>query len=339
MRRQRDAAVGTVQRIAIDSKMLAGNLLGDPTTREVDVYLPPGHADGGGGALPLLVDLVGFTGSGFSHTSWKNFGENVPERVDRLIAAGRMPPVAIAFPDCFTRLGGNQYIDSAAMGRWARFLIDEMLPAVEQRFGCGGSGRRGVFGKSSGGYGAIVHAMLHADVWAAAACHSGDMGFELLFGSDFAGTLRMLARHDNSIEKFIAALETKDKHKDDEIHALMVLAMAATYDPDPSSFLGIRLPVTVDTCERIEDRWHNWLRWDPVHMVREHGPGLAGLKALYIDCGDIDQYNLIYGARRFHRELERLGVRHRYEEFADDHSKVDYRMDESLPFLATALAG
>jgi len=28
-----------------------------------------------------------------------------------------------------------------------------------------------------------------------------------------------------------------------------------------------------------------------------------------------------------------------YEEFPDDHSSVDYRMDVSLPFLAKALAG
>jgi len=37
-----------------------------------------------------------------------------------------------------------------------------MLPAIEQRFGCGGTGRRSVFGKSSGGYGAITHALRHS---------------------------------------------------------------------------------------------------------------------------------------------------------------------------------
>jgi enterochelin esterase-like enzyme len=323
--------------VTIDSEALTGNLLGDPSRRDIDVYLPPGRTDGAG--LPLLVDLVGFTGSGLSHTSWKNFGENVPERVDRLIAEGRMAPVAIAFPDCFTRLGGNQYINSAAMGRWEDFLIQEMLPAVEGRFGCGGAGRRGVFGKSSGGYGAMVHAMRHADVWAAAASHSGDVGFELLFGGDFPATLRALARHGLSIESFIRSIEEREKHKDDEIHALMVLAMAATYDPDPSSFLGIRLPVDLETCERIPERWAAWLAWDPLTLVERHGDDLRRLKALYIDCGDVDQYNLVYGSRRLHRILERIGVAHRYEEFPDDHSKVDYRMDESLPFLAAALSG
>ena len=181
---------GSVSRITVESHALKDNMLGDPSVRVVDVYVPAGH-DGRG--LPLLVDLVGFTGSGLSHTNWAGFRENLPERLDRLIGEQRMPPVVVAFPDCFTRLGGNQYINSASIGAWEDFLLHEMLPAIEQRFGCGGPGRRGVFGKSSGGYGAITHALRHSDIWAAAACHSGDMGFELCYLPDMPAVLRALA--------------------------------------------------------------------------------------------------------------------------------------------------
>jgi Putative esterase len=148
-------SIGSVSRVTIESQALKSNMLGDPPVRVVDVYVPARH-DGQG--LPLLVDLVGFTGSGLSHTNWVGFRENLPERLDRLIGEQRMPPVVVAFPDCFTRLGGNQYINSASMGAWEDFLLHEMLPAIEQRFRCGGTGRRGVFGKSSGGYGAVTHA-------------------------------------------------------------------------------------------------------------------------------------------------------------------------------------
>src|SRR5438477_9399094 len=135
-------SMGSVSRITIVSQALESNMLGDPSARVVDVYLPARH-DGQG--LPLLVDLVGFTGSGLSHTNWVGFRENLPERLDRLIGEQLMSPVVVAFPDCFTRLGGNQYINSAAMGAWEDYLLHEMLPAIEQRFGCGGPGRRGVF--------------------------------------------------------------------------------------------------------------------------------------------------------------------------------------------------
>src|SRR5260221_7712228 len=96
---------GSVSRVTIESQALESNMLGDSWVRAVYVYVPAGH-DGQG--LPLLVDLVGFTSSGLSHTNWVGFRENVPERLDRLIGEQRMSPVVVAFPDCFTRLRGHQ---------------------------------------------------------------------------------------------------------------------------------------------------------------------------------------------------------------------------------------
>lgn len=327
---------GAVHRLTVESKVLRGNLLGDPAERIVDVYVPAG-SDGSG--LPLLTDLVGFTAGGPAHTNWAAFRENVPERLDRLIGEGAMAPVVVAFPDCFTRLGGNQYVNSAAMGRWADFLTGEMLAAVEGRFGCGGPGRRGVFGKSSGGYGSIVHALDHADVWAAAACHSGDMAFELCYLPDMPDALRALAKGDGAIEAWWTKFEAAPKPSDGALKVVNILAMAASYDPDPSQFLGLRLPVTTDTCELIPERWANWLAHDPVLKLERQADALRGLKALYIDCGVADQFNLVYGARRFARRLDELGIAHRYAEFDDNHTAVDYRMDESLPYLAAALSG
>lgn len=277
---------GSITRVMVESKVLQGNLLGDPPVRVVDLYVPAGH-DGRG--LPLLVDLVGFTGSGLSHTNWLGFRENVPERLDRLIGEGRMPPIVVAFPDCFTRLGGNQYINSAAMGAWEDFLLLEMLPAIELQFGCGGEGRRGVFGKSSGGYGAVIHALRHADIWAGAACHSGDMGFELCYLPDMPAVLRALAKVGNSIERWWQEFEAAKKQPDGAHQVVNALAMAASYDPDPTNFLGIRLPVTLDTCELIDERWSNWSRQDPVVALETHANNLRHLKALYIDCGESDQ--------------------------------------------------
>src|ERR1051326_8500944 len=118
--RQFFGPICSLNRLNIDSEAVWSNMLGDPSVRVVDVYLPAGH-DGQG--LPLLVDLVGFTSSGLSHTNWVGFRENLPERLDRLIGEQRMPPVVVAFPDCFTRLGGNQYINSASTGAWEDYLV------------------------------------------------------------------------------------------------------------------------------------------------------------------------------------------------------------------------
>jgi enterochelin esterase-like enzyme len=331
---------GRVIEIEIRSAALEGNLLGDPTERVVAVYLPPGY-DATDRRYPLFVDLVGFTGSGLAHLGWKAFGESVPQRLDRLVAEGKMGPVVAAFPDCFTSLGGNQYIDSAATGRWEAFLLDEMLPRLEREFRLlPGREHRAVFGKSSGGYGAIVHGLRRADAWGAVACHSGDMAFDLCYRADFPGTLRFLAEK-GGIAGFFEAFTAAPKAEPDLLHHLMVLAMAATYDPDPAAPLGVRLPLDPATAEIDPERWSAWLSHDPVVLVgrAECQANLRSLRGLYLDCGSKDQYHLVYGARSFVRTLQAAGIPHRYEEFDDDHTNVDYRMDVSLPYLFEALMG
>ena len=82
MRRNETTPQGTIHRLSVKSEVLKSNMLGDPTTRIVDVYVPHGSD---GRNLPLLVDLVGFTAGGPAHTNWKNFGENAPERLDRFL--------------------------------------------------------------------------------------------------------------------------------------------------------------------------------------------------------------------------------------------------------------
>lgn len=334
-----NALKGRVETITLVSKAIANNVLGDPTKRQVAVYLPEGY-DQSDESFPLLVDIVGFTGSGLAHVGWKAFAESVPQRVERLIQEGRMGKVIIALPDCFTSLGGNQYINSSALGNWADFLTAEMVPALESQFRImPGAAHRGIFGKSSGGYGAIVHGMKYAETWGAIACHSGDMAFELAYLSDFPKTLMHLARYGGSTESFMNQIQGSRKISGDDLHTLMILAMAATYDPAPELPFGVRLPVSSQTCELNESLWAKWLAWDPVRLVEESEVqgNLKKLKGIFIDCGSSDQYALVFGARRLSSRLTSLGIEHTYDEFSDNHSSVDYRMDISLPYLYKAL--
>jgi hypothetical protein len=164
------------------------------------------------------------------------------------------------------------------------------------------------------------------------------MAFEWCYAVDFPKTLDMLTQHDG-IEGFLSHLDAAPKIADDEMHVLMVLAMAASYDPDPAGPKGIRLPVDPDTCELIPERWEAWTRHDPLQLVADpaYQENLRSLAGLYIDCGSKDQYALVYGARQFVRTLDEHVIDHRYEEFDDNHTNVDYRMDTSLPYLYEAL--
>ena len=357
---------GRVVTLEHTSRILRGNPLGDPHVRPLDVWLPPqydqGAGRGRGRRFPVLFDLVGYTGSGQSHTNWLNFDENLPERAARLVHEKKMGPCLIVFPDCFTALGGNQYINSSALGRYADYLTRELIPFVDAEFRTLASrDHRGCFGKSSGGYGAIVHGMKYSKYWGAVADHSGDAYFDFVYRCDWPNTLNELAKHrrrqrkagridvireasdlqegvdDGRVRRFLAHVWKTGKLSGAEIHALMMVAMAATYDPDSEAPNGFRLPFNLETGEIIPERWRVWLRHDPINLVTRYKKNLQTLRGIFIDCGWRDQYQIHYGSRILSRRLAQAGIEHSYEEFPDTHSGIDYRMDRSLPFLYRAL--
>ncbi|MEX0645014.1 MAG: alpha/beta hydrolase-fold protein [Parvularculaceae bacterium] len=335
MRKNSSLPAGELHRLHHASKVLIGNPLGDPHARELLVWTPPGWS--AAERLPLLIDLKGYWSSALAHANWLPAAENVPERLDRLAHEG-MARVVVAFPDCFTKLYGNQYLNSAGVGRYADYLCEEISPFVEAKFNCGGPGRRGLFGKSSGGYGAAWHGLHRADYWTAICINSGDMGFDALYIPALLEDLDLLRKHDNSIENFWRAMREKPKMTFKEQMALMDLAQSAFYDPDTTQFLNMRLPLNPYTGEFIPERWENWLRHDPVTMLDDRLDEIRKLKLIYMDCGDHDNYRIHFGMRRFAKKLKAAGVAHTYEEYDDDHMDVDYRMDVFLPIIARSLS-
>ena len=360
---------GTLVVLEHTSEILKGNPLGDPHVRKLAVWLPPQY-DGfrGRRRFPVLYDLVGFTGSGLAHANWKPFGDNVPERAARLIREQKMGPVIIVFPDCFTALGGNQYVNSSAVGNYADYLTREIIPLVDHEFRTLPSREhRGCFGKSSGGYGAIIHGMKYPRHWGAIANHSGDAYFDFVYWHDWPNTLNELAKHrlpkrkpgrydalresrrkgrggklsegadDGRIKRFLDSVWKKEKLSSAETHCIMNLCMAATYDPDARAPLGFRVPFNLESGEPLEERWREWRKHDPIHLVPRYRTNLKSLRGIYIDCGWRDQYHIHYGTRILSKALSAAGIKHTYEEFDDNHSDIDYRMDVSLPFLYRAL--
>ena len=355
---------GTLVVLEHTSKILKGNPLGDPHVRKLGVWLPPQYSEGRRQRFPVLYDLVGYTGAGIAHLNWKPFSENVPERVARLIYEQKMGPAIVVFPDCFTALGGNQYVNSSAIGNYADYLTREIIPFVDSEFRTlPGRNHRGCFGKSSGGYGAIIHGMKYAKYWGAIANHSGDAYFDFIYRADWPNTLNELAKYrtpkrkpgkldvraaserkgiadgedDGRIKRFLSAVWKQQKLSMAEGHCLMNLCMAATYDPDPRAPLGFRVPFNMESGEMIARRWEKWRNHDPINLVAKHSVNLRTLRGIYIDCGWRDQYQIHYGTRILSKRLAEAGIRHSYEEFDDTHSDIDYRMDVSLAFLYRAL--
>jgi len=328
---------GEVVRLKHKSRLLQDNIWGDPPTRDLCVYLPHGYSESGDPYVALW-DFAAFTNTGPGHLNWRNQGENLPQRLNRLIALEKLPPVVVPMPDCYTSLGGNQYINSPAVGRYADHVVEELVPylseqvnVVDDRSG------RGAFGKSSGGYGALVHAMYFPGVWGGIASHAGDIGFEWVYQPEFPKTAAALSAVGGDPMRFLKNFWNRKNPGSADYSTLMTLAMAASYDPCESRENPIQLPFDLHTLEMDNHRWNQWLRHDPLRLLDSYSDQLATLELLYLDVGSRDQYNIQYGTRSFVGRLKELEIEYHFDEFDGTHSGIDWRLDVSLPKLATAL--
>ena len=365
---RRDA--GTVVVLEHDSKILADNPLGDPSLRKLAVWLPREYdlraGSGPGRRFPVLVDMVGFTGSGLAHLNWKPFSENVGERAARLVREGKMGPAIIVFPDCFTALGGNQYVNSSAIGNYADYLLQEIVPTVDREFRTLASREhRGCFGKSSGGYGAIIHGMKYARHWGAIADHSGDAYFDFVYRADWPNTLNELAKYRRPARKAgpLASARTdggrararrRTRRRPSAalprrpVEEAQAVGRRSQRDHErvhgrhlrPRSARAARLPAALPPRQRRLDR-------EPLAQLARARPGAAGEAPRARPAQARRHLHRLWLARPVPHPLRlpatvaansrAARIAHRYEEFDDDHSDVDYRMDVSLPFLYRAL--
>ncbi|MBI3289748.1 MAG: alpha/beta hydrolase [Elusimicrobia bacterium] len=327
---------GRLQIETISSIVLKENPLGDPRRREVPVYLPPSYGSARGRRYPVLYYLPGFTGTGRGSVNYNPWKENVAERLDRLIAEGKSREAILVIPDGFTAYGGSQYLNSSATGRYADFVVYELIGYVDDKHATVRHPEgRAVIGKSSGGFGALTLAMRHPEVFGHCVSHSGDMGFEAGYGVDILKFTAALSRYGGSPERFVADFLKSATKQGFDHGAINVIAMAACYSPNPRSPLGFDLPCDPRTGELIPAVWKRWLALDPVHAAAKHADALRRLKTLWFDAGTRDEFYLQLGARRLSAALKKLKVRHIYEEHPFGHFDASPRLDKSLPLLVS----
>lgn len=331
---------GSFDEHTITSAALAGNPLGDPHERPLWVYTPPGYDDEPDRRYPSIYLIQGLTGQ---LDMWRNrsaFRRNFPELADETFAHGEAPPCILVFADAWTSLGGSQFLDSPATGDYHTYLCDEIVPFVDERYRTLPSAEhRGIAGKSSGGYGAMVTPMLRPDLFGGLANHAGDALFETCYLPEFREAARAL-RDDyggsfDSFWKDFRSRPAMGKKADGVL--LNTYCMAACYSAGPDG--TVRLPFDPDTGELIPEVWERWLAWDPVRMVPHHAEAMRGMRAIYIDAGTKDEWFLDLGAEAYRRALAGIGVTDvHFELFDAGHMSIEYRYPLSLRHLAERLS-
>jgi S-formylglutathione hydrolase FrmB len=320
---------GRIDELELESDALRGNPLGDPNVRPVWVWTPSGY-DGSDRRYPSIYVIQGMTGQ---IDMWRNrfaFRPNLIELVD----AARLDAV-IVFVDCWTSLGGSQFLDSPATGNYHTYLCEEVVPFVDARYRThADAAHRGIAGKSSGGYGAMVTPMLRPDVFGGLATHAGDAVFESCYQPEFAKVARSLRDHyEGSYEKFWEDFRSRPAlSRQDDMWLVNAYCMAACYSAG-------ELPFDTATGALKPEVFERWLAWDPVRMVPSHADALRSLRAIWIDSGSRDEYYLDLGAEAFRRALADIGVTDvHFELFDATHAAIEYRYPLALRYLAERLS-
>ena len=319
---------GRWQELSFESEALRGNPLGDPFVRPVYVWTPPSYDAGDTRYLTIYV-LQGFTGMAPAWFNVRPWERNYPEEIETLA-----PDAVIVLVDAFTALGGSQFLDSS-MGRYHTYLCDELVPWIDTRFRT--SGVRAVSGKSSGGYGAMVTAMLRPDLFAGLATHAGDALFDVSYRRDFVECARALRDYDGSFERFLEDFRSRRALSKSSDHVLIeIWAMAAAYSDG-------EIPFDLETGAVRDDVFARWLAWDPVRMAGEkrYAEALRGMRAIWVDAGRSDEVFLDHAAVAFRRALSEAGVSDdvvHFELHEGGHMGTSWRYPLSLAFLVERLA-
>jgi hypothetical protein len=189
---------------------------------------------------------------------WHNrtaFRQTYPERADGVFARGEAPGCVVVYVDAWTAYGGSQFVDSPGTGRYHTYLCDEVVPFVDARYRTlSGPAHRGVQGKSSGGFGAMITPMLRPDLFGGLATHAGDSLYELCYIPEFGKAARALREYDGSIEKWWEDFNGREPLTKPADHLLvMLLGVSACFSAEPDG--APVLPFEPSTGRLREDVW------------------------------------------------------------------------------------
>ena len=330
---------GRIDRCTISSNVLVGNPLGDPTDRPLWVYLPPGYDDDPVQRYPSVYVLQGYGGNVVMWANRSAYRTPFPEAADELFASAGAPPCIIVYVDAWTAYGGSQFVDSPGTGRYHTYLCDEVVPFVDAHYRTlAEAGHRGVQGKSSGGFGAMITPMLRPDLFGAMASHAGDSYYELLYVPEFGKAVRALREYDGSIDKWWSDFQSRvafTKSADETL--LMLLGVSACFSAREDG--SPELPFSPASGRLREDVWQRWLAWDPIRMVPKYADALRGLRAIWVDGGTRDEWFLDVGGQAFCDALAQEGVTDvHFELFDGTHGRIDYRYPLALAYLAERIS-
>ena len=258
---------GRWQELTLESEALRGNPLGDPHERPVFVWTPPSYDAEPERRYAAIYVLQGMFGQARAWFNVSPFRQNVPQTIDELA-----PEAVVVLVDGFTSVGGAQWIDSPATGRYGTYFCDEVVPFVDARFRTAAAREhRGVAGKSSGGFGAMTWGMLRPDLFGGFATHAGDGALRGQRSRPSSPRSRRscATATTGSYERFWEDFRSGRPVFESGVDPMLANTWAEACAYSPNADGSVDLPFRIDTGELVPEVWERWLAHDPVRLAAD----------------------------------------------------------------------
>ncbi|MHA2101688.1 MAG: alpha/beta hydrolase [Candidatus Kariarchaeaceae archaeon] len=318
-----EITTGRIETVVIHSQALEGNLLGDSPDRSVSIYLPTVYDENTNIRLPVIYLLHGYTQNNVSFLSFFS----LKSVFDSFFEESTVQPMIIVIPNADNAYNGSFYTNSIVTGDWEDFITQELVEYIDNNYRTiqQASGR-GISGYSMGGYGTIMLAMKHPDIFSATYSLSGT---NLIFED-----VILVGLHDYLIQ---AVNATQFSGLPMEAQAMIAEGVAFAPNVNSTPFM-CDFPVDTNGVV-IDSLWQRWLENDPYSLIETYRNNLLQLNGIKFDCGTQDA--LMESTRKFHMALDTKGIPHYFEEHSGNHTnKIRDRVRSSmLSFFSGILTG
>jgi S-formylglutathione hydrolase len=316
------AIKGKVERVKVHGASLEGNLMGESTSPDVSIYLPPSYATERNRRYPVVYFLHGYTGTDLGY--FGPTGRQAQVRAEAAFAAGARELILVT-PNAMNAYGGSMYSNSPTTGNWEGYIAEDLVAYMDKHYRTIPTREaRGLAGHSMGGYGALRIGMKYPHVFAALYAMSSCCLNE--------GNVRPGRGGEPSAAEQVKTVEEARGNRG----AQGTLARAAAWAPNPKNPpFYLDLPTKNGEVQPLVAV--KWAANSPYAMLDQYVPNLKKYKAIALDIGLQD--TLIRSNQQMVEAMTRLGIPHTYETYEGDHgSRIAQRLEEKVvPFFSRML--
>lgn len=257
----------------IDSKEIAGNMVGISSIRKFQVYLPDGYYQQEDKRYPVLYWIPGWWEIEFGALE----GNFYKYPLDDAIKSGTIPSTIAVFID----VREQWCLNSPAFGNWENFITLEVIPFVDKNYRTIADPlARGLMGSSTGGYAAFMLPVRNPGVWNSIGMNDPALWGMWAYVRDEASIGRKLRIRDGyrNLPKDIADYKSVNNDTTQDL-----LQFGTAFSPNPDAPLFCDLPADVDG-EWVPEVREKWIEYDLSNpqTLAQHTNTLRNLLSLTI---------------------------------------------------------